>query len=149
MSARSTRSSCRRRSSSRSVILSRSSGVYTCFGERTAGHAFRDPGLVEVLRDAAEEERPAGAEDQRRVDVLRLRDDVLVEHVTDLVGDRLERVSLDLVDVPAGIAAYDDLVAALGVVAQRLGEREAIGVGLVERLEHVVYDARADHLEEH
>ena len=43
----------------------------------------------------------------------------------------------------------DDLLAALGVVGERLREREAVGVRLVQRLEHVVRDARADHLQQH
>jgi hypothetical protein len=63
--------------------------------------ALRDAGLVEVLRDPAEEERPAGAEDQARVDVGGLGDDALVEQVVDLVGDRLEHVLDDLLDACA------------------------------------------------
>src|ERR671922_1741270 len=44
------------------------------------GSEPRDARLLEVLRDPAEEERVAGAEDQAGVDVGRRVDDAFVEH---------------------------------------------------------------------
>src|SRR5712691_10903351 len=67
------------------------------FAQRRAGDPLRDPGLVEVLRDPAEEERVAGAEDEAGVDVGGRLDDAFVEQGANLVGDRFERVLADLV----------------------------------------------------
>ena len=50
-------------------------------GQRASDDALGDAGLVEVLRDTAEPEREARAEDEAGVDVGRLRDDALVEDV--------------------------------------------------------------------
>ena len=58
--------------------------------ERTAGDPDRDALLVEVLRQAAAEERKARPEDQARVDLARGRDHALVEQVPGLVGERLQ-----------------------------------------------------------
>src|SRR5215207_1059455 len=49
------------------------------FSERPPGDVLGHPGLVQVLRDSAEEERPAGAEQKRGVDVLRTADDAFIE----------------------------------------------------------------------
>ena len=87
------------------VVLGTLSVDLACLGERRRRTPARDAQLVEVLRDAAEEERVAGAEDQAGVDVGRGADDALVEQVADLVGRRLEHVLADLVDRPARLAA--------------------------------------------
>ena len=55
------------------------------------------PCPVQVRRDAAEVERPAGAEQHRQVDVADvLGDDALVEHQPDLLGERVQRPAADL-----------------------------------------------------
>ena len=51
------------------------------------------PLAVQVRRDAAQVERPAGAEQQAQVDVADLADDTLVEHQADLLGDGVERAT--------------------------------------------------------
>src|SRR5919109_5336776 len=88
-------------------------------GERpardTLGHACE----VEVLRDPAEEEREAGSEDERRVDVLCRRDNALVEQVPRLVGERLADGLEDLVGAAPLVAAPNDLVLARRVVRER------------------------------
>src|ERR1700761_7442997 len=53
-------------------------------------HLRRDSGPVQVGRDAAEVERPPGAEDHAQVDVLGGRDHALVEHDPDLLGQALK-----------------------------------------------------------
>src|SRR5205823_11516067 len=59
---------------------------------RARGRGRRSvPGLLQVRGDAAEVERPPGAEDHAQVDVLRLRDDTLVEHQPRLLGQRGQR----------------------------------------------------------
>src|SRR4051794_7845411 len=60
----------------------------------------RDALVPQVRRDAAEEERPARAEDEARIHVRRRRDDALVEEMADLVCHRFEYVARDLVDRP-------------------------------------------------
>ena len=52
--------------------------------------------LIQVLRDPAEEERPAGAEQQARVDVGGFRDDPFFEEEMNLVGHGFEDVLDDL-----------------------------------------------------
>ena len=106
------------------------------------------PGLVEVRRDPAEEERPAGAEQQARVDVLRRADHPFVEEAADLVGERLEHGLGDLLRRAPALTDDDDLVLPVREVRERRREREAVGIGLVHRLEHVVRDARADELQQ-
>src|SRR5690606_2071188 len=59
--------------------------------EPAAGDPLGDAGPVEVGGDPAEVERPPGAEDHAKVDVLRGGDDPLVQHDADLVGERVER----------------------------------------------------------
>jgi hypothetical protein len=97
-----------------------------------------------VLGDSAEPEGPARAEQESRVDILRVSDDALLEQVPDLVGDRLERRLEDLVAGLRTPLADGDLDLALGVVGEGLREGEAIRVGRVEGLEDVVGDAGAD-----
>ena len=53
--------------------------------EAPAGDPLGGAAAVQVRRDAAQVERPAGAEDHAQVDVLRLGDDALVEHEPDLL----------------------------------------------------------------
>src|SRR5439155_1613530 len=88
-------------------------------GERAPEHPLGPAGLVEVLRDPAEPERPAGAEEERGVDVLRLGHDAFLEQVTDLVGDGFEGGLEDLVLAFLLVALDDDLV-----LADELDERE-------------------------
>src|SRR4029077_5696584 len=57
--------------------------------EPWAGYLFRDPGAVQVGRDPAQVERPAGAQDHTQVDVLGPGHEALVEHQPDLLGQRL------------------------------------------------------------
>ena len=64
--------------------------------EPAACHLLRDPGAVQVGRDPAEVEGPAGAQDHAQVDVLGSRDDALVEHQPDLLGQRLQGALADL-----------------------------------------------------
>src|SRR5215207_4302322 len=98
--------------------------------ERPADDALGNAGQVEVLRDPAEEEREAGAENERRVDVLRRGDHALLEQVPGLVGERRASVLEDLFDALALLPPPDDLVLALGVVGERGGERKAVRIGL-------------------
>ena len=110
--------------------------------------ALGDPGLVEVLRDPAEEERPAGAEEEAVVDIRRFLDDAFFEQPVDLVGDGLEHGLDDLLARPRRVLDHDDLVVSLGVVGQRRREREPVGEGLMHPFEDVVRDPRAHHLQQ-
>src|SRR6478735_7078784 len=65
-------------------------------GESLTEETLGESGLVEMLGDPAEEERPAGAEQEARVDVGCLGHDPLVEQPVDLVGDRLQHLLDDL-----------------------------------------------------
>src|SRR5271157_5925008 len=67
--------------------------------EPGAGHLLCDPGAVQVGRDPAEMEGPAGAQDHAQVDVLGRRDDTLVEHQPDLLRQRLQGA---LANLPGG-----------------------------------------------
>src|ERR1039457_5353751 len=62
----------------------------TLQAEPGACHLLRDSGAVQVGRDPAEVEGPAGAQDHAQVDVLGAGHDTLVEHQPDLLGQRLE-----------------------------------------------------------
>src|SRR5207245_2531125 len=84
-----------------------SGGNLAVLGQCRTDDALGDTGLVEMLRHAAEEERPAGAEDQARVDIRRLVHDALVEQVADLVGDRFERGLAYLLDAAPRVAGDD------------------------------------------
>ena len=64
--------------------------------EGSPEHPLRSAGLIEVLGDPAEPERPAGAEQERGVDVRGLCDDAFLEQVADLVGDGVEGLVEDL-----------------------------------------------------
>ena len=66
----------------------------------------------------------------------------------DLVRDGLERVASDLVHGARSVLDDDDLLVPLGEAGQSRREREALGKGVVHRLEHVVRDARPDHREQ-
>ena len=68
--------------------------------------------------------------------------------MADLVGDGFERGLEDLVLRLRLVRLDDDLVLSLRVVGEGLGEREAIGIGVVQGLEDVVGDSRADHLQQ-
>src|SRR5437588_390493 len=98
--------------------------------------------MFEMLGDPAEPERKAGAEDQGGVDVRRGGHDALVEQVTDLVCDRGQRALEDLVLRERALLDDRDLLATLAVVRQCPGKREAVGIGIVQRLEYVQGDAR-------
>src|SRR6476619_532000 len=65
-------------------------------GESLTDETLGESGLVEMPGDPAEEERPAGPEQQARIDVSRLGHDALVEQPADLVGDRLQHFFHDL-----------------------------------------------------
>src|SRR6266566_1916766 len=65
-------------------------------GERVAEEPLGHADLIQVLRDPAEEERPAGAEEESRVDVGGFADNPFFEQEVDLVGNRLEDVVHDL-----------------------------------------------------
>ena len=82
-------------------------------GKGVAEKALRHADLVQVLRDPAEEERPAGPEQQARVDIGRFRDDAFLEQDVDLVGHRLEDVLDDLLAC-ARRSFDDDRLAAVG-----------------------------------
>src|SRR5262245_40098592 len=95
---------------------SRSSGVNTLgaeLRERAADNALGHASLVEMLRDPAEEEREAGPEQEAGVDLLRARDDAVVQDVAALVGECLERGVRDLIDGTRIVRGDGDLVAAL------------------------------------
>src|SRR5262245_40112271 len=121
------RGSSRARARTRSRTASRSSAVNTCADvcERPSDDPLRHAGLIEVLRDAAEEEREAGAEEQAGVDVLRGRHHALLEQVAAFVGQCLEGRLGDLLNGPRPLLDDDDLVFALGEVVERRREREA------------------------
>ena len=116
--------------------------------QRPADDALGHAGLIQVLRDPAAEEGIARAEDQAGVDLRRGPDDAVLEDVPRLVGERLEDLHVDLVDARAVVARLERGELALRERAQRRREREALRERVVERLEHVVRDARADHREQ-
>ena len=116
--------------------------------EQCARRALRGAALVQVPRQPAAEEREARAEDQARVDLARRRDDSLVENVARLVGERVEERRVELVDRLARVARDDDVHLSVREVLERRREREAIGECVVQRVEDVVRDPRADHREQ-
>src|SRR5262249_4422390 len=61
-------------------------------GESVTEEPLGEPDLVEVPGDAAEEERPAGAEQEACVDVCCLRHDAFLQQPVDLVRDGLEHL---------------------------------------------------------
>src|SRR5439155_13760953 len=130
--------------STRGGRLSRAIAGSLAVGERPTKEALRHAALVEVLRDAAEEERPPGAEQQARVDVLRRGDDALFEQTLDLVRDRLERGYPDLLRRAWAVIGDDDLSVAGREVGERQREGKTIGMRLVQRVQDVVGDARCD-----
>src|ERR687887_862582 len=101
----------------------------TGFAERVPEEALGNAGLVEVLRDPAEEERPACAEEEGRVDISRLGGDALLEQAVDLVRDRLQGVAPDFLDGARRVLDDDDLLVAPGEVREGRREREAVGKG--------------------
>ena len=116
-----------------------------CSTEQTLGHA----GLVEVLRDPAEEERPAGAEQQPRVDVGRLRRRRLPRAGRWISSATASRTSSTICSRVRGAVFDDDRLAAVRERGQCGREREPFGERIVHPFEHVVGDARADHLQQH
>ena len=57
-----------------------------------AEESLRQADLVEVLRDPAEKERPAGPEEESGVDVGRLGHDAFLEQPVNLVCDFLQEL---------------------------------------------------------
>ena len=76
---------------------------------RLGAHADHRLGLIEVLREPAEEEREAGAEDQAGVDVGGRLDDTLFQQVANLVREGLEYGNRQLIDRPRCLFQNDDL----------------------------------------
>src|SRR5215471_8606916 len=79
-----------------------------------------ESGLVEVLRDAAEEERPAGPEQETGVDIGRLGNDALLEQAVDLVCDCLQHLLDDLLAHARGVLE-DDRIASVRERGERGG----------------------------
>ena len=115
-----------------------------CSTEQALGPAC----LVEVLRDPAEKEGPAGAEEEPRVDVGGLCDDPFLEQQVDLVRDGVQHVLHDLLP-RARRVVDDDRLAAVRERGQCGREREPFGERIVHPFQHVVGDARADHLQKY
>src|SRR5882724_4565684 len=80
-------------------------------GEGVAEEPLRRADLIQVLRDPAEEERPAGAEQEARVDVGGFADDAFFEEEMNLVGHGFEDVLDDLLPGSRLVFEHDRLIA--------------------------------------
>ena len=110
--------------------------------------AFRDARLVEVLRDAAAEERVAGAEDQAGVDLRRARTTPSSRRcaASSASASRIRSWISSTVARPSSPRATGNSPSASA--CERRREREAVREGGVSVSEHVVRDTRADHREQ-
>ena len=108
----------------------------------------RDAGLVEVLRDPAEPEREARAEDAGTCRRRRPRRRRPPRGCAATSSASASSTASWISSTRARRVLDDDRLAALGQALERRREREAVGPGVVQRVAHVVRDLRPDELEQ-